>query len=354
MANFISFQPSDYISTKLYTGNASTNAITGVGFTPAFAWFKSRSNTNSHVIFDVLRGTNGISPSNNSINYDAASDGFTSLDSDGYTFNGSGGGGGVNASGFTYVGWNWAAGTTSGLSGGTITPINYSYSSTARISVVAYTGNGTSGATVPHGLGVKPAAMFVKNTSGSVNSWAVYHQAMTATSYLELDVTNAKASNAGRWNDTEPTTSLFSLGDSATTNGSGNTYIAYIFGESSGFSRFTQYTGTGNADGPYIHCGFQPAWLMIKETDSSSGWCMYDNQRPESNPGYWNVNENFLQANDTGVESNNSNLAVDFTATGFKVRNSAGDINGDGNNYVVFAFASNPMVSSNSKAGTAR
>jgi hypothetical protein len=351
---YISFKPTDYMSTKLYTGNASTNAITGVGFTPAFAWFKSRSNTNSHAIFDVLRGTNSISPSNNAINYNASGDGFTSLDSDGYTFSGTGSGGGTNASGFTYVGWNWKAGTTSGLSGGTITPINYSFNATSKVSVVAYTGNGTSGATVPHGLGVKPAAMFVKNTSGSVNSWAVYHKAMTATSYLELDVTNAKASNAGRWNNTEPTTSLFSLGNSATTNGSGNTYIAYIFGEVPGFSKFTEYTGSGNADGPFVYCGFEPQWLMIKETDSSSGWCMWDNKRPESNPGYWNVNSNFLQANDTGMESNNANLSVDFLSNGFKVRNSAGDINGAANNYVVFAFANNPIVGNNDTPGVAR
>jgi len=339
-------KPEQYFNTLLYTGNASTNAITGVGFAPAFSWFKSRSNINSQIMFDVLRGTNGISPSGNAINYDSASDGFTSLDSDGFTFNGSGGGGGVNASSFTYVGWNWKGGTTSGVSGGTITPINYSYDATAKIAVVAYTGNGTSGATVPHGLGVKPAAMWVKNTSGSVNSWAIYNQAMTATSYLEMDVANGIASNAGRWNNTEPTTSLFSLGDSSTTNESGYNYIAYIFGEVPGFSKFNRFKGNGNADGAFIYTGFAPSMVIIKSEGGSENWHMYDNKRST-----FNVRDKTLDPDQTAAEATLS--GIDFLSNGFKMRTSATWGNSTSYNITYQAFAERPLVSTNGKAATA-
>jgi hypothetical protein len=136
---YISFKPTDYFNPLLYTGNASTNAITGVGFAPAISWFKSTSNTNSHAIFSTIMTTYSISPSNDAAQYNASGDGFTSLDSDGFTFNGSGGGGGTNASGFTYVSWNWKGGTTSGIATNgstTITPSAYSFNTTSKFSIV--------------------------------------------------------------------------------------------------------------------------------------------------------------------------------------------------------------------------
>lgn len=344
---YISFKPTDHFNTKLYTGNASTNAITGVGFAPAFSWFKSRSNVNSHIIFDVLRGTNGISPSGNATNYDSASDGFTSLDSDGFTFNGSGGGGGVNASGFTYVGWNWKCGTTSGISGGSITPLNYSINTTAKMSVIRYTGNSTSGATVPHGLGVKPASMWVKKVTGGADSWAIYNKSMTATSYLELDVANGIASNAGRWNNTEPTTSVFSLGDSSTTNGNNNNYIAYIFAEVPGFSKFASFKGYANNDGPFIYTGFAPAMIIIKSTGSSENWHMYDNKRST-----FNVRDKTLDPDQTSAESTLS--GIDFLSNGFKMRTSATWGNASGVNITYYAFADQPIVGTNDTPGVAQ
>ena len=351
---FINFKPTDFFNSLLYTGNGGgTQAQTGLGFQPDITWIKCRSGAESHVIGNSVRGGNKYVYTNANTLEGSLTTYLKSFDADGFTV---GSGGFVGSNNATYVGWNWKCGTTSGVSGGSITPLGYSFNATSKVSVVAYTGNGTSGATVPHGLGVKPAAMWVKNLTGSVNSWAVYHQALTANSYQELDVTNSKATNAGRWNNTEPTTSLFSLGDSATTNGSGNIYIAYIFGEVKGFSKFTEYVGTGDANGPYIHCGFQPAWTMIKEHSGggNNGWVMHDNKRPLDAQGFYNVNQNFLQANDTGMESDNSNLAVDFLSNGIKIRNSAGDINQDGNLKCVYAFAEFPMVGSNKTAGVAR
>ena len=353
---YISFQPTDYCSTKLYTGNASTNAITGVGFAPAMAWFKSRSNTNSHAVFNALMGAYSLSPSNTAAQYDSSGDGFTSLDSDGYTMNGSGGGGGTNASGFTYVGWNWKAGTTSGIATNgstTITPSSYSFDQTSGFSVIQYAGNSTSGAKIAHGLGATPAFIIIKPINLAGQAWVVYHQGLGETKYMEMNTTSAAATASWPFNDTAPDSVNFTVGNNNNVN-RGYNYLALCFAEKSGYSKFTSYMGNGNADGPFIHTGFQPSWLMIKETDSTSGWCMYDNKRPLSNPGYYNVNQNFLQANDTGSESDNSNLALDFLSNGFKIRNSAGDTNGAGNSYIVMAFAEFPFVSSNSKSGTAR
>ena len=356
---YISFQPKDHYNTKLYTGNASTNAITGVGFAPAFSWFKSRSNTNSHAIFDTLRTTNSISPSNNAAEYNASGDGFTSLDSDGYTFNGSGGGGGTNANGFTYVSWNWKGGSTTIPSGSTATVQSYSINPTAGIGVYKYTGAYPAGKIIKHGLGRTPQFLMVKNIGQATTDWACYHSRVdgdltqAGDYFIRLNTTAPPSDNSGYFHDTVTTSTDITLASDSPVGGDGKTCVMYAFANVDGFSRFGKYFGNVQVNGGYVHLGFTPAFLMIKST-GTRGWVMHDNKRPMAAQGFFNPNQNFLQANDTGVESNNVNLAVDFLSNGFKIRTTAGDINGDGDAILYMAFAEHPVISSNGKSATAR
>ena len=349
---YISFQPTDFFNTLLYTGNGSAgNAQTGVGFAPDIVWIKSRSNAQKQCLFDTVRGVQKVVyPSENSAEVtDAAL--VTAFGSDGYTV---GTDSDINGSGWTYANWNWKCGTTSGLSGGTITPTGYSFNTTSQCSVITYTGNATSGATVPHGLGAKPAAILVKKLDGSVDSWAVYHESLGATKFLELDVVGSVSTSANRWNDTEPTTSLFTLGNSSTVNASGNKYVAYCFAEVKGFSSFGPFTGNASTDGPFCYTGFRPAYVMIKNTSASEAWNIWDNKR-NTPVGSKNAAYTVLEANSSAAETNGSTgQVIDMLSNGFKVRTTSTEVNASGQDMVYFAFAEFPFVSSNSKAGTAR
>ena len=351
---YISFKPTDYFNTLLYTGTGSSNAKTGVGFAPDFVWIKSRSNTQKHCLFDTPRGVTKTVYSDNTAAEVTEAQLITAFGSDGYTL---GTDSDINGSGWTYVGWNWKAGTSTGLdfSAGDITPSAYSVNTTSGIGIYKYTGDGTVGGdTIAHNLGATPKLVIVKQLTDAY-SWAVQHSSVANTKILNLDNKNASATNDA-FHNTYPTSTLITLGSSTYTNAAAGTkdYIMYAFAPVTGYSHFTQYLGNGDTVGMFINTGFEPAFLMIKETDSSSGWCMYDNKRPDSNPGYWNVNSNFLQAQETGVESNNANLSVDFLSNGFKVRNAAGDINGSGNHYSVMAFAKNPIIGQGGTPGVAR
>jgi hypothetical protein len=248
--------------------------------------------------------------------------------------------------------WNWKCGTTSGLSGGTITPTGYSFNTTSQVSVITYTGNATSGATVPHGLGAKPAAILIKKLDGSADSWAVYHESLGATKFMELDVTGSVSTSANRWNDTEPTTSLFTLGNSSTVNASGNKYVAYCFAEVKGFSSFGSFTGNGQLNGPMVYTGFQPAFVVAKVTDTADGWYMWDNKRSPSDG--FNVLQYNLLANSTDAAGTSANYMIDAVSNGFKLRDNNGGVNGHGNNFIYMAFGKFPFVSSNSIPTTAR
>ena len=354
---YISFKPTDYFNPLLYTGNASTNAITGVGFAPAISWFKSTSNTNSHAIFSTIMTTYSISPSNAAAQYNASGDGFTSLDSDGFTFNGSGGGGGTNASGFTYVSWNWKGGTTSGIATNgstTITPSAYSFNTTSKFSIVKYTGNSTAGAKLAHGLGAVPKTVFVKSISDAGDAWAVYHVGTGNTDYGTLNTNAVFVDDATRWNDTDPDSVNFTLGSSGAVNSSSKTYVAYCFGDVNGSSRFSQYTGNGNVDGTFVYTGFKPALVILKSvTGSGDGWFMANNK---SNP-FNRVNKN-LFVNTTGAESTNGTADgdknLDFLAQGFKIRSTNSEVNAAGVNYVYMAWAEDPIIGSGGTVGVAR
>ena len=343
--------PELYLQAKTYSGNGSTNAITFDGsenMQPDWLWLKTRSNAVGSNIFDVLRGTNSLHSDTAGAQADRASDGFTSLDSDGFTLNGSGSGGSINVSGRTYVGWGWkAGGSASSNSNGSITS-SVSANTTAGFSVVSYTGTGAN-ATVGHGLGVAPKMFIVKNRSTATN-WHVYHHKNTSapeTDYLLLNTTNATADNSIVWNDTAPTSSVFSIGTTDGTNKNTSNMIAYCFADVKGYSKFGSYTGNGNADGTFVYTGFKPAFVLNKLTSGADDWQILDNKRSPHN-----IVGGYLRPNSSGVTVDND--VIDFTSNGFKLRTSAGSWNPSGGTFIYMAFAESPFVNSNGVPTNAR
>ena len=344
---YISFQPSDFFNTVLYTGNGTTgHAITGVGFQPDMVWMKSRENTYSHTVATSILGVNKeIYPDNNGAEY-SGSEMLTSFDSDGFTVGTDAGWNSSGAGTNTKVTWNWKAGTTTGLSGGTITPTSYSINTTSGFGIYNYTGTGSAG-TIAHGLGVAPTMMIVKkyNTTGD---WYVYHKDMPSGNgyHLRLNANSAQASGT-EWNSTDPTSTVFSLGANSNVNASGATFIAYVFAPIKGYSKFGSYTGNGNADGTFVYTGFRPAWILIKRTNGTLNWMLYDSKRTGINQ------ENaYLEPNTTAAEA--LTVDIDILSNGFKIRDTATSVNGTPDPYAYAACAEFPLVSSNSKPGVAR
>ena len=314
-------KPSDYFNTKLYTGTGSELAITGVGFQSDMTWIKGRSGATEHVLTDSVRGVTKEISSNDTGAEETVAQGLTAFGSDGFTV---GTDGSYNTSSATYSSWNWKE------------------SATAGFDIVAYTGNGSSGNTVSHNLGAIPSMMIIKNLSGTT-SWIVYHHKNTsapATDVLRLDTTAATADDDSMWNDTAPTSSVFTLGSTSSANGSGTNYIAYLFAEKQGYSKFGSYTGNGNADGTFVYTGFKPAFVMLKKTSGTGNWQMFDDKRVGYNP-----DNDVLRANLSNTECT-SCVKIDTLSNGFKLRNTDGDGNTSGGTYIYMSFASEPFTTS--------
>ena len=336
----------DYFNTKLYQGNGSTQSITGVGFQPDWVWLKQRANdvsNRNHMLFDSVRGTQKALSSNTTGAEDPSTSYLTSYDSDGFTVGASSI---LNRNTTTYASWNWKAnGAGSTNYDGSITS-TVSANTTAGFSIVSYTGTGAN-ATVGHGLGVAPSMYIVKNRDDN-DSWGVYHKSLGATKYLRLQGNDAGATSSVWWNDTEPTSSVFSVGTAVATNSSTENLIAYCFAEKKGYSKFGSYTGNGNDDGTFVYTGFKPAWIIIKESShSGNAWHIRDIKRSPIN-----VVDDSLYANANNTETtNNSALTTDFLSNGFKLRNTDTNNNASGRTYIYMAFAENPFVANDS--GTA-
>ena len=325
-----------YMNTKLYTGNGSTNAQTGVGFQPDFTWIKARSNAENHNLFDAVRGATKRIRSNGTEAEDTRTTSLTAFGSDGFTL---GSGSQVNTNGWTFASWNWKAGTsfTNDASATGIGSIDSagSFNNDSGFSIVSYTGTGSNG-TIKHGLNTAPSMIIFKNRS-SVKGWSVYHKSIGATKFLFLNETSAEQTYTPMFNNTEPTSSVFSVGTDLATNVSGNNYIAYCFAEKQGYSKFGSYTGNGNADGTFIYTGFKPAFLLIKRIQHSTSWQIQDNQRL----GY-NVNESSLFPDTNGAEGGGK--GIDILSNGFKLRSTSGANNSSGDTFIYMAFAENPFV----------
>ncbi len=336
---------SDYFNTKLYTGTGSSNAITGVGFQPDLVWLKPRNYADHHRLMDAVRGQYTIY-SNRNVGQDANSSHFTSFDSDGFTLAGSDGG--WNSSSYNYVSWNWRAGGGQGSSNtdGTINTTYTSVNTTSGFSICQWEGTGAN-ATIGHGLGVVPKMYIVKNIDAT-NDWNVYHHSIGNTHRLFLNTTAAAEDNASAWNDTSPTSSVFSVGTNTNVNQSGSTMIAYVFAEKTGFSKFGKYTGNGNDDGTFVYTGFKPAFVLIKNTTTSGEWWVTNDSR--RNPS--NIVDKDLFPNVNNAEAVHSRQ--DFLSNGFKFRSTANNSNKNGDEYVYMAFAAAPLVGSNNVPCTAR
>ena len=333
-------KPSLHFNTKLYTGNGSTQSITGVGFQPDWCWLKNRSATQHHQVFDAVRtATKRIYPSSNAAE-DTAADTLTAFDSDGFSL---GANGGINGNGNDIVAWNWKAnGAGSSNSNGSITS-TVSVNTTAGFSIVKWVGNGSAGATIGHGLGATPAVIIEKITS-STGDWLVYHHKNTSapeTEFLRLSQNNATQDEQTIWNDQAPTSSVFYVGTESTVNGNGNNCIAYCFTEKKGYSKFGSYTGNGDTDGNFVYTGFKPAFVIFKVTNDADNWHMHDLERT-TNGG--NPLNKVLYPNLNNAEGS---VDIDFLSNGFKCRSSNNAFNASGKPYVYLAFAKNPIVGTN-------
>lgn len=324
---------------KLYTGNASTNTISGLGFSPDLVWIKSRSSANWHNIFDTVRGNTSILYSNAAdAESNEATASLTSFNSDGFTLSGNGstGVGNVNGNGTSYAAWTWDAGSS------TVTNTAGSITSQVRtngyLSIVTFTGNGTNPTTVGHGLNISPTFILFKRRNLGVN-WFAYVGPVGNGAIEGLNTTSAYNSGATVFNQTAPTSTVFSLGNTDG-NASGGTYVAYCFAPIPGFSSFGVYSGNGSSDGPFINTGFRPRWVLVRSTSAARDWLLYDTSR-----GVYNENvEGPLQPNTSGTAYTNSSYTpFDILSNGFKPRAATTNFNANGETHFYAAFAESPF-----------
>lgn len=342
---YISFKPKDYFNTKFWTGTGSENAITGVGFRPDFVWIKQRNATRNHNLFDVVRGVTKRVYSDDSSQEDTVAQTLKSFDSDGFTL---GTDNSNNQNSSTYVSYNWRAGNSQGSANtdGTINTTYTSVNTTAGFSICKWTGTGSAG-TIGHGLGAVPKFIIVKNVDSS-NDWNVYHH-KTGNEYRSfLNTTAAREDNASAWNDTSPTSSVFSIGTNTNVNQSGQSIIAYAFAEKRGFSSMGYFKANGNADGSFIYTGFKPAYVLIKNYESSQSWYVYNDKIKG-----FNTENDYVQP-DTSSSENSDTDQIDILSNGFKLRSTSSGTNGNNFDHIYVAFASEPLVSSNNIPSTAR
>jgi hypothetical protein len=327
---------SSAMDVKLYTGTGANQTISDLGFGPDLVWIKRRDGGNAHRLFDAVRGAQKHLTSAGT---DAESTAATSLDafnSDGFTLGANTDGQtNVNISGGSYVAWTWDAGSSTATNTeGSITS-QVRANASAGFSVVTYTGTGAN-ATVGHGLGVAPAFIIGKARTAAEH-WQVGHSSIGWGARLFLSVTNAIDTSSAAWNNTAPTSTVFSMGISGNINNNGTTYVAYCFAPVAGYSSAFTFTGNGSSDGPFCFLGFRPKLLLIKRSDSTGNWLLVDSVR-----GTYNLDGTYLYANTSDAEATQSS-GWDLLSNGFKNRNTYNDSNSSGATYVGFAWAENPF-----------
>ena len=335
-----------YFNVKNYSGNGSAgHALTGVGFQPDWTWIKRTDAANSHSIFDAVRGVTKNIVSNSTAAESTNANGLTAFGTDGFTV---GTDGDVNNGSGGYTSWNWKAGTTSGIATNgstTITPTAYSFNQTAGFSIIKYNGSG-SNALIPHGLGVAPKVIIIKQLNYGTEHWGVYHASIgnTKTLYLNRDVDQYGASNM--WNDTSPDTVNFSVGTNDIVNNNNADYIAYCFADKTGYCKAGRYDGIGNSDGNFIYLGFKPTYFLVKRYDADGGgWTIKDGTNSgailsaSNTPNFCNPNEtDHPKANVNNVNNKASAFGMDFVSNGVKIRGDDGGINTNGADYVYLAM----------------
>ena len=343
---------SEHFNTVLYTGNADFNSVSGVGFQPDLTWVKERSEARDHILVDSVRTVSQALYSNLT-SAEGSTSNFTDFLSDGFRVGYSG----VDADksnklNQTYAAWNWKAGGTAvSNTDGSITS-QVSANVDAGFSIVSYTGANSSGAdTVGHGLNTSPDMIIVKsrNVSGNTwDAWVVGHSSLgwgdSSTLYLNQTSAASDGYLTTPWNNTAPTSSVFSVASNsgAGINYSGETYIAYCFANTEGYSKVGSYTGNGSADGPFVYTGFRPAWVMMKYSSTSSYWLILDGKR-----NVYNLTDKGLRPNESSDENTNL-FFIDLLSNGFKARDGGG-LNGNGNTAIYLAFAESPFKYANAR-----
>jgi hypothetical protein len=314
--------PTLFFRVKAYSGTGSAHAetfdITDTSMQPDMVWIKNRDTTGNHGIWDAVRGaTKQIYPN---VNYSesTAANSMTAFNSNGFSV---GTDGDQNGSGNKLVAWCWKE------------------SATAGFDIVSFTGNATN-RTISHSLSAVPKMIIVKNRTDAVE-WQIYHQAIGNDYSIFLDLDNGRDGGSFYWNDTTPTSSVFSVGTYNGTNGSSDNMIAYCFADIKGYSKFGSYKGNGNADGPMNFLGFKPAFVIVKQsTAAGNSWNIFDNKREGYNP-----DNDALFADVDSTETTTDYL--DLLSNGFKIRNNSSAVNTSGETYIYMAFAESPFVNSN-------
>ena len=315
-------KPNNYFNTMLYTANGAVRNITEADtFQADLVWLKRRNAAVSHHLVDSVRGATKAMYSNTTGAEATDSAGVTGFVTDGFSL---GGQGGYNDTG-TFVSWTWKK-------------------QAGVFDIQTYTGNG-SNRTISHNLGVVPKMMIIKKRNTTA-PWSVGHASLGANQVLELDVTDAVATDNSYWNNTRPTSSVFSVGTDGNQNTDGHTYVIYLFGDKKGMSKIGSYTGNGNVNGNFIYTGFKPAFILLKGSANTENWSIYDNKRL----GY-NVDNNVITSNTNAAELTDDN--IDLLSNGFKIRRQTGLLN-DAQNYIFMAFAEQPLVTSTGVPATAR
>ena len=334
---------SEYFDVLTYTGNGTGQSITGLEFQPDFVWGKSRTNVRNHNLYDSVRGAGNMLLTNGTTQELTGGE-LTGFNTDGFTL-----GSNVyqlNASGDSMVAWNWKAGTAfsndAGTNGATIASTG-SVNQDAGFSIVTYTGNSTSGATVAHSLGAEPKMVIVKargTPNGIARSWFVYHGELGGTKFIYLDQALRDQTGSTVWNNTNPSSTVFTLGNENSVNQSTYDYVAYCFAEVEGYSKFGSYTGNGSSDGTFVYLGFRPAYLLTKRSDSAGGWHLFDSTRGAYNPDDPYLYPHLANKEYGGVDT------YDLLSNGFKNTRAGVDQNASGGTYIYMAFAENPFKNS--------
>jgi hypothetical protein len=338
-------KPNEHFDTVIW--DTVDTSIDTLNFAPDAAWIKIRDNADSHCMFDTVRGaTKRITIGQSSAESTQSAE-LTAFNSNGYTL---GTGDNVNRASKKACSWNWKGGGTAvSNTDGTITS-SISANTTSGFSIVTYSGNGTAGATVGHGLGVAPAMIWIKRR-GTADGWIVYHHkhltSNPATVHSRLDTTAVSSDDNTKFNDTEPTSSVFSIGNDTAVNSSSDTYVAYCFAEKKGFCKIGTYEGSGS--GSFIYLGFKPAYLIVKGIDEAKNWLTQTARISD-----FNAVQRMIFANGASSEENNSVYSTDFLSNGIKIRGTNGNLNTSAKTYIYMAIAEAPLVGTNNVPATAR
>ena len=333
----------DYFNPVAYTGNGASDRAVTSGFATDLVWIKNRNTTDDHVIFDKVRGgtkyvyTNATQAESTYSGLDLTFE-STGVDVGSYTT--------INNNGSNLISYHWIAnGSGSADTTGTINSSYTSANTTSGFSIVTYTGTGTAG-TIGHGLGAVPTMIITKSLNYA-ESWYCYHVGLGNGASIVLNST-AISYSSSNWNNTTPTSSVFSVG-TGDTNTSGRTYVAYCFANKTGFSKAGYYYGNGNADGTFAYTGFKPTWIMGKKVDgATNNWYLFDTVRDT-----FNLTTKKLRPDTSAAENDNSSKAIDILSNGFKIKNTDAEFNNSGDKYIYLALGQS-LVGSNNVPCTAR